>query len=67
MDVYVDGGLHCNYPIYAFDGKWGLTSKNAAVDSWFDLGKVEKKIVDVYLVLFIQSFDPFVSRLWYFY
>ena len=53
MDVYVDGGLHCNYPIYAFDGKWGLTSKNAAVDSWFDLGKVEKKIVYVYLVLFI--------------
>lgn len=21
MDVYVDGGLLCNYPIHAFDGK----------------------------------------------
>jgi predicted acylesterase/phospholipase RssA len=23
-DVYVDGGLLCNYPIHAFDGKYSI-------------------------------------------
>ena len=53
MDVYVDGGLLCNYPIHAFDGKWSITLENAAVNCWFDLGESRKKIVCVYWVLFI--------------
>lgn len=29
-DVYIDGGLLCNYPVHAFDGKWPLTPLHLA-------------------------------------
>ena len=36
VDLYVDGGLLCNYPINCFDGKWPNTNKLNPMDNIYN-------------------------------
>ena len=74
-DVYVDGGLLCNYPIHAFDGKLSRSqlnkyileirsnlSNNYMLSCIFRSTKrIFKRGCNIYLFLFIRSFSFYIK------